>query len=70
VREVTVCRFPPSLQRVRQEYLEVESAHAERRGTYDKIAVGLELEKKALEKECDSLQVMWLGWDEVGGRHY
>jgi len=48
----------------------VESAHAERRGTYDKIAVGLELEKKALEKECDSLQVMWLGWDEVGGRHY
>ena len=35
----------------------MEATHAERRSTYEKIAVGLELEKQALEKECDAMQV-------------
>ena len=37
--------------------MEVEQEHQERRGQYDKVAVGLDLEKQSLEKECDSLQV-------------
>eukprot|EP00607_Mallomonas_marina_P005930 CAMPEP_0182425364 /NCGR_PEP_ID=MMETSP1167-20130531/11775_1 /TAXON_ID=2988 /ORGANISM="Mallomonas Sp, Strain CCMP3275" /LENGTH=679 /DNA_ID=CAMNT_0024606011 /DNA_START=12 /DNA_END=2051 /DNA_ORIENTATION=- len=44
------------LKALRQEYMEVEAEHVERRGTYDKVAVGLEVEKQSLEKECDQLQ--------------
>jgi hypothetical protein len=29
----------------------------ERKGAYDKVAVGLEIEKQTLEKECDQYQV-------------
>jgi len=29
----------------------------ERKNTYDKVAVGLELEKQSLEKDCDTAQV-------------
>ena len=45
----------PSL-RVWQDYMDIESEYAERKGTYDKVAVGLELEKQALERECDQYQ--------------
>ena len=34
------------LKRVRQDYMDIESEYAERKGTYDKVAVGLELEKQ------------------------
>lgn len=37
--------------------MDVESEYLERKSTYDKVAVGLELEKQALEKECDTCQV-------------
>ena len=46
-----------SIQSVRQEFTDLESDYNERRGNYDKIAVGLELEKQALEKDCDECQV-------------
>ena len=36
--------------------MDIESEYAERKGTYDKVAVGLELEKQALERECDQYQ--------------
>ena len=44
-------------QAVRQEYSDVESLYQERKSTYDKVAVGLEMEKQALEKECNICQV-------------
>jgi hypothetical protein len=37
--------------------MEVETQFAERKSSYDKIAVGLEIEKQALEKDCDTYQV-------------
>ncbi len=45
------------LQNVRQEYMDVESQYQERKSTYDKVAVGLEMEKQALEKDCNTFQV-------------
>lgn len=44
------------LKSVRQEYQNVESEFADTKSTYDRAAVGLELEKQTLEKECDTLQ--------------
>jgi len=44
-------------QNVRQEYMDVESAYQERRATYDKVAVGLDLEKQKLEKDANFVQV-------------
>jgi hypothetical protein len=49
--------LPFDPQRVRQEYMDVESEYLDRKGTYDKVAVGLEMDKQALEKECDTFQV-------------
>jgi hypothetical protein len=49
--------FTPGAQDVRQEYMDVESQYMERKGSYDKVAVGLEIDKQNLEKECDSIQV-------------
>lgn len=37
--------------------MDVESEYLERKSSYDKVAVGLEMEKQAMEKECDTLQV-------------
>ena len=45
------------LKNVRHEYMEVEAQFAERKSSYDKIAVGLEIEKQTLEKDCDTFQV-------------
>lgn len=36
--------------------MNVEADYNESRATYDRVAVGLELEKQTLEKECDGLQ--------------
>lgn len=44
------------LKAVRAEYMDVEAAHTEKKEHYDKIAVGLDLEKQLLERECDTLQ--------------
>jgi hypothetical protein len=38
--------------------MDVETEYNERKSTYDKVAVGLEMEKQALEKECDDFQVV------------
>ena len=45
------------LKSIRQDYMNLEAEHADARSTYDRVAVGLELEKQNLEKECDTLQV-------------
>jgi intraflagellar transport protein 81 len=45
------------LKAVRQDFINTEAEYNESRSTYDRVAVGLELEKQTLEKECDSLQV-------------
>jgi intraflagellar transport protein 81 len=44
------------LKALRQEYMEVESKHSECKSTYDKIAIGLEMDKQSLERECDAFQ--------------
>jgi len=44
------------LKNVRAEYMEVESEHSSKKDSFDKIAVGLDLEKQTLERECDALQ--------------
>ena len=46
------------LKSVRQEYMEVQSDYQEKKGSFEKVAVGLDMEKGSLERECDSLQVM------------
>ena len=45
------------LKSVREDYMNLEAEHTDARSTYDRVAVGLELEKQNLEKECDTLQV-------------
>ncbi len=37
--------------------MDVESSYQERRNTYDKVAVGLDLEKQKLEKDANFIQV-------------
>ena len=36
--------------------MDLEALHTEKKDIFDKIAVGLDLEKTSLEKECDALQ--------------
>ena len=38
----------------------MESSYQERRNTYDKVAVGLDLEKQKLEKDANFIQVTFL----------
>ena len=47
------------LKSLRQEFLDIESEYLERKTNYDKIAVGLELDKQTLEKDCDTSQVSY-----------
>lgn len=44
------------LKGLRQQHNDVEAEYLERKSTYDKVAVGLEMEKASLERECDSFQ--------------
>lgn len=44
------------LKGLRQEYMEVETRHTECKSTYDKVAIGLEMDKQSLERECDAFQ--------------
>mmetsp|Transcript_19163 Transcript_19163/g.20774 ORF Transcript_19163/g.20774 Transcript_19163/m.20774 type:complete len:714 (-) Transcript_19163:78-2219(-) len=44
------------LKNVRQEYLDIESQYQEKKMNYEKLAVSLDLEKQALEKECNQFQ--------------
>ena len=36
--------------------MDLEALHTEKKDIFDKIAVGLDLEKTSVEKECDALQ--------------
>jgi hypothetical protein len=42
---------------VRQECTDLSSAYQERRMNYDKVGVGLDLERQTLEKDCNFFQV-------------
>jgi intraflagellar transport protein 81 len=44
------------LKNSRKRYLEVETEYTQKKQAYEKIAVGLELEKQQLESECDAFQ--------------
>jgi intraflagellar transport protein 81 len=44
------------LKSLRQEYMEVESKHSDCKSTYDKVAIGLEMDKQSMERECDAFQ--------------
>lgn len=44
------------LKAMRAEYMDVEAVYNEKKGTYDKVAIGLDMERSALEKECDTFQ--------------
>eukprot|EP01033_Poteriospumella_lacustris_P004485 gene4485-3204_t len=44
------------LKSVRQEYLDVESQYQEKKLSYEKVAVGLDMEKQSLEKDCTQFQ--------------
>lgn len=37
--------------------MDVEGAHAEAKETFEKFAVGLDMDKSSLERDCDTLQV-------------
>ena len=37
--------------------MDIESEYLDKKASYDKVAVGLEIDKQALEKECDTFQV-------------
>lgn len=56
--EVRTCDDFLFLQNVRQEYMDVEADYHEKKATYDKVAVGLDMEKQGYEKECNALQVL------------
>ena len=42
--------------------MDIESEYLEKKGSYDKVAVGFEMDKLALEKECDTFQVFILSY--------
>jgi hypothetical protein len=42
------------LKAAKADFQDVESTYLEKKATYDKVAVGLDMEKTALEKECTS----------------
>jgi len=44
------------LKKTRGIFQDVEATYLDKKSVYDKVAVGLEMEKSALEKECDSYQ--------------
>ena len=44
------------LREVRKEYQEVETEYNRKRQMYDKVAVGLEVERQQIEQEADALQ--------------
>ena len=44
------------LKKTRVSYQDIEATYLDKKATYDKVAVGLEMEKAALEKECDTFQ--------------
>lgn len=44
------------LKALRQQHMDIESQYLDRKSNYDKVAVGLEMEKQTLERECDSFQ--------------
>lgn len=44
------------LKAVRQEYMEVDTLYQERKMAYDKVAVSLDMEKQALERDASSCQ--------------
>lgn len=44
------------LKVLRRQYVEAESEYVQKRRAYEKIAVGLEVEKQQLEQECDMFQ--------------
>lgn len=44
------------LKNLRQEYMEVETVYQERKMAYDKVAVSLDMEKQALERDCNQCQ--------------
>ena len=49
------------IQVVRQDFTEVEAEYTERRAQFEKLTVGLEMEKVALERDCDEAQVRGSG---------
>lgn len=44
------------LKNMRVEYMEIDSSHKSKKEQYDKIVVGLDMDKQGLERECDTLQ--------------
>jgi hypothetical protein len=45
------------LRSVKQTVSEMETEYFDKRAAFEKMTVGLEMEKLALEKDCDDLQV-------------
>jgi hypothetical protein len=45
------------MQMVRQEFTDLSSTYQDRRLNYDKVGVGLDLERQTLEKDCAFFQV-------------
>jgi hypothetical protein len=44
-------------QMLRQEFMDLESKHGEKKAAFDRLTVGLALEQSNIEKECDLAQV-------------
>ena len=44
-------------QALRQEFMDVESKHSEKKAAFDRVTVGLAVEQSNIEKECDMAQV-------------
>jgi intraflagellar transport protein 81 len=56
------------LREVRKEFSEVDTEYKRKKGLYDKVAIGLEVEKLAIEAEADQLQAEAL--QEESNYHY
>lgn len=44
-------------QALRQDFMDVESKHSEKKAAFDRVTVGLAVEQSSIEKECDMAQV-------------
>lgn len=55
-RKSVLAPLVKELKSVKAEYLEVETIYKDKKSHFDKVAVGFDMEKSQLEKDCDAFQ--------------
>lgn len=55
-RQTQIQPIMTELRTIRSEYSEIEAEYMDKKSIFEKLTIGLEMEKLALEKECDDYQ--------------